>query len=152
MKTTKSLATRDVKARPGSRTGSDVLNTISSLGPLAFEEAVKSVFTKLGFTNVRTTKQSHDGGIDIVGYRRSITGNEKVIAQCKRMDRVGVEVARELLGVIAADQSVAKAFLVTSGTVSPECRAFCERDGRLSVIEGSTLATYIVQFGVALET
>ena len=67
------------------------------------------------------------------------------------MPLVGVEIARELLGVIAADQSIAKGFLVTSGRVSSECKAFCEKDGRLSIIEGPLLANYIVQFGIPLE-
>ena len=91
---------------------------------------------------------SHDGGIDVIGYRRSITGTEKVIAQCKRMAHVGVEVARELLGVIAVDQTIAKGFIVTSGTASYECKAFCEKDGRLSIIDGPLLANYILQFGI----
>ena len=78
----------------------------------------------------------------------SIGRTERVIVQCKRTDRVGVDVGRELLGVIAADSTIAKAFLVTSGLVSQECRAFCERDGRLAVVEGSLLTTYAVQFGL----
>lgn len=126
----------------------DALAKISMLEPLEFEELVKAIFDKLGFSNVRTTKRSHDGGIDIIANRMSIGRPEKVIAQCKRMDRVGVDVGRELLGVIAADATVAKAFLVTSGLVSQECRAFCERDGRLAVLEGPLLTTYAVQFGL----
>ncbi|MEW6128657.1 MAG: SNF2-related protein [Acidobacteriota bacterium] len=136
------------QATESSQTITSILESLFTVNPIQFEEVVKSVFTKIGFTNVRTTKRSHDGGIDIIGYRRSVGGTEKTIAQCKRTSRVGVEVARELLGVIAADHSIAKGFLVTSGTVSPECRAFCEKDGRLSIIEGLTLATYILQFGV----
>jgi restriction endonuclease Mrr len=126
----------------------DALAKISKLEPLQFEELVKAIFGKLGFSNARTTKRSHDGGVDIIANRMSIGRSEKVIAQCKRMDRVGVDVGRELLGVIAADPTVAKAFLVTSGLVSQECRAFCERDGRLAVVEGPLLTTYAVQFGL----
>ncbi len=151
VKTYKDKKTKKVEpTTESSRTITEVLYSLSTLNPIQFEEVVKTVFAKIGFTNVRTTKRSHDGGIDVIGYKRSLGGTEKIIAQCKRMDRVGVEVARELLGVIAADQSIAKGYLVTSGTVSPECRAFCERDGRLSIIEGPTLAAYIVQFGVAV--
>jgi superfamily II DNA or RNA helicase len=126
----------------------EALAKLSALKPLEFEDLVTAVFGKLGFSNARTTKRSHDGGIDIVANRMSIGRTEKVIAQCKRMDRVGVDVGRELLGVIAADPTIAKAFLVTSGLVSQECRAFCERDGRLAVVEGPLLTTYAVQFGL----
>jgi superfamily II DNA or RNA helicase len=126
----------------------DALTKISKLEPVRFEELVKATFEKLGFRNVRTTKRSHDGGIDITANRVSIGRPEKVVAQCKRMDRVGVDVGRELLGVIAGDATVAKAFLVTSGLVSNECRAFCERDGRLAIVEGPLLTTYAMQFGL----
>ena len=126
----------------------EALVKLSALEPLDFEQLVTAVFGKLGFNNARTTKRSHDGGIDIIANRVAIGRTEKVIAQCKRMDRVGVDVGRELLGVIAADPTISKAFLITSGQVSQECRAFCERDGRLAVVEGPLLTTYAVQFGL----
>jgi superfamily II DNA or RNA helicase len=134
------------------QTITEVYNLLATLDPLKFEEITKTVFAKIGFINVRTTKRSHDGGIDILGYKRSIggVGSKKVIAQCKRMPKVGVEVARELLGVLAADQQIAEGFIVTSGAVSSECRAFSERDGRLSIIEGPLLANYIIQFGIPI--
>jgi HJR/Mrr/RecB family endonuclease len=138
----------DGRQKGGPMAFDDALANISKLDPLKFEELVKAIFDKLGFSNVRTTKRSHDGGIDIIANRMSIGRPEKVIAQCKRMDRVGVDVGRELLGVIAADTTVAKAFLVTSGLVSHECRAFCEQDGRLAIVEGPLLTTYAVQFGL----
>ncbi|HUJ32758.1 MAG TPA: SNF2-related protein [Candidatus Acidoferrum sp.] len=133
-----------------SRSLSETLEELATLDPFEFEEIVKAVFQRLGFSGVRTTKRSHDGGIDILGQRDSLGGAEKFVAQCKRVERAGVEVARELLGAIAADQEVAKGYLVTSGLVTPECRAFCEKDGRLAVIEGPLLARYINDFDVPL--
>jgi restriction endonuclease Mrr len=131
---------------------SQVMKGLSSLTPIEFEEIVKTVFENLGYTDVSTTPGSHDGGIDIIGYKDSHNGSKKMIAQCKRVDLVGVKVARELLGVVAADQSIAEAFLVTSGTVSQKCKTFCGRNGSLSVIEGAALVAYIVQFGIPLRT
>lgn len=129
---------------------SEIMAGLAVVEPTGFEQVVKVVFEKLGFLNVRTTQKSHDGGIDLVCYRRTIAGTEKTIAQCKRVRTVGVETGRELLGVVEADRSIAKAFLVTSGAASPECRAFCEKDARLSVIEGSLLATYMLQFEISV--
>ena len=141
--------TREKNVTP-KRSISEVSVRLSALDPIEFEKVVQSIFIKIGYSNVKTTKRSHDGGIDVIGYRNSVGGTEKIIAQCKRTERVGVEVARELLGVVSADQSIAKAFLVTSGVVSPEGRAFCEKDGRLAIIEGPTLSNYIIQFGLLL--
>jgi hypothetical protein len=148
VKTQKPAERRDRPQEPGRTAFDEALAKLSTLKPLDFEELVKAVFGKLGFSSVTTTKRSHDGGIDIIANRMSIGRTERVIAQCKRTDRVGVDVGRELLGVIAADPTIAKAFLVTSGLVSQECRAFCERDGRLAVVEGPLLTTYAVQFGL----
>jgi hypothetical protein len=47
-----------------------------------------------------------------------------------------------LIGVLVVGFISAKAYLVTSGLVSAECRAFCEKDGRLAVIEGPLLVHY----------
>jgi HJR/Mrr/RecB family endonuclease len=149
VKTQKPAERTEQRQEPAPTPFDEALAKLSTLKPLEFEELVKAVFGKLGFSNARTTKRSHDGGIDIIANRMSIGGRtERVIAQCKRMDRVGIDVGRELLGVIAADSTIAKAFLVTSGLVSQDCRAFCERDGRLAVIEGPLLTTYAVQFGL----
>lgn len=148
VRTQKPTERAERKQEPARTAFDEALGKLSKLKPVEFEELVTAVFSKLGFSNARTTKRSHDGGIDITAHRLSIGRTEKVIAQCKRMDRVGVDVGRELLGVIAADPTIAKAFLVTSGMVSQECRAFCERDGRLAVAEGPLLTTYAVQFGL----
>lgn len=138
------------KPRPSHQNVLDILNRLNRIDPLDFETLVKEVFSKIGFTNVRTTKRSHDGGIDIIGYKRALGGTERVVAQCKRMETTGVDKARELLGVLAADPSVSKGYLITSGSVSPECRSFCEKDGRLAIIEGPLLATYVSQFGISV--
>lgn len=141
---------REAKPKTSRKSVADVLASLKTIDPLDFETLVKEVFSKIGFTNVRTTKTSHDGGVDILGYKRALGGTEKVIAQCKRMETVGVDAGRELLGVLASDQSVSKGYLITSGMVSPECRTFCEKDGRLAVIEGPLLATYVSQFEITV--
>ncbi len=133
-------------------TDQEVLVRLGAIDPLEFEQVVKQLFVKLGFQNARTTQVSHDGGVDIVATRTAIGGIERVVVQCKRMPRVGVEHARALLGVVTADTSVAKGFLVTNGEASPQCRDFCERNGKLSCIDGQLLAAYIRQFGIALAT
>jgi len=144
--------TKRAEAAPTQRETQDpisaILTKISAIDPLRFEQLVTTVMSRIGFADVRTTKRSRDGGIDINATRQTLGGTERIVAQCKRMERIGVEFARELLGVIAADQSISKGFLITSGLASPECRAFCERDGRLSVVEGPLLAKYLIQFDI----
>jgi len=128
----------------------NIYDMLTNLDPLKFEEIVKQLFYKLGYQNAKTTKKSHDGGIDIVASRLIAGGTEKAIVQCKRTAKIGVDYARALLGVVAADQSISKAYLVTSGIASNECKLFCDRDGRLVLMEGPMLANYIKQFEIKL--
>lgn len=127
-----------------------IFENIGQMDPLHFEDLVKNLFRKFGYENAKTTKRSHDGGIDIKASRAIVGGIEKVIVQCKRMSKVGIEHARNLLGVLAADPTTSKAYLVTTGLASPECKIFCDRDGRLALIEGPLLSRYIEEFGIKI--
>ena len=66
-----------------------------------------------------------------------------MVVQCKRMPAVGPSVARELLGVVSADPSLTKGFLVTSGRLTSACREFCQNQGRLVGVDGFQLARWI---------
>lgn len=127
----------------------EVLARLEECEPLRFEQIIKELFRKLGYPNARTTKQAHDGGVDIIASKRAVGGQERIVVQCKRRTAtVGEEVARDLLGVLTADRSISKGFLVVSGEVSAKCRAFCDRDGRLAYLSGIEVAKYLIQFGI----
>ena len=128
----------------------EVLRRLQNLDPLTFEKVVCILFVRLGFPNARTTKRSHDGGIDIEASHSVLGGTEQVMVQCKRVSSLGVQHARELLGVLTANPSFAKGYLVTSGQITAECRAFCRKDGRLFCIDGMLLAKYVREFDLSL--
>lgn len=76
-----------------------------------------------------------DGGVDLVLTR----GGEKHLVQCKqwRAFKVGVEVVRELYGVMAA-KGATGGFVVTAGRFSDQAKAFSE--GRnIELIDGPQL-------------
>jgi superfamily II DNA or RNA helicase len=125
-----------------------LLENLEKIDPLEFETVVQKLFQALNY-GVRTTQRSNDGGVDLLLSRRTFGGEERSVVQCKRTKTVGVEVARELLGVIENDRSITKGFIVTSGHVSPQCRSFCENNGRLGCLSGPEVAKYIVEFGLA---
>jgi HJR/Mrr/RecB family endonuclease len=119
--------------------------------PSAFENLAKELLRSLGFPTVKVTGQSHDGGIDVIAARNTADGIYRAVAQCKRYrGTVGVEVARELMGVIAADKGIQKGFLITTGNFSLECLRFCGKVGVIVPIYGLQVANYIKQFGLAL--
>jgi HJR/Mrr/RecB family endonuclease len=53
---------------------------IDKMTGIQFEEFVKDLLKKCGYTNVETTKASGDEGVDIIAYRNG----KKIAIQCKR--------------------------------------------------------------------
>lgn len=129
---------------------SEVIQALSRMDPSTFEETVAEVFRRLGYPDVRVTGGAGDEGIDIIASRSSIGGREHTAIQCKRMQVVGVQHARELLGAMASKPRLTKGFLVTSGRLSSDCQQFISEHGNLAAIEGVELARKIIEHGVGL--
>ena len=129
----------------------NIYEYIQNVDPLHFEEIVRRFFVKFGYLNARLTKASYDHGIDIEGSKESIGGTERIIIQCKRMEIVGANYARELYGVLTSKPKVTKAYLVVSGRLSDECQRFCKSKGNLIAIDGITLAAYIKRYDINLD-
>lgn len=113
-----------------------------------FEILIEQVMHYLGYPNVRVTKKSHDGGVDVISTRIGEKGTERIAAQCKRYKQpIGVKIAREFLGAIQDDKSIVKGYLVTTSEFSSECISFCLRHG-IEMIPGTKIAEYVKQFGL----
>lgn len=110
-----------------------------------FERLVGEAFRQQGYAVAETGGGGADGGVDLVLSR----GGEKFLVQCKqwRAFKVGVDVVRELYGVMAAKGS-AGGFVVTSGRFTDEAVNFAK--GRnISLIDGPKLEKLIHQVGRA---
>ncbi len=104
-----------------------------------FEMLVGEAFRQKGFVVTETGGGGADGGIDLVLEKN----REKFLVQCKqwRAFKVGVEVVRELYGIMAA-RGATGGYVVTSGRFTPEAHAFVS--GRnISLIDGGELRTLI---------
>lgn len=100
-----------------------------------FEQLVGEAFRRQGYRVVETGRRSADGGVDLVLSRHG----EQTLVQCKqwRAFKVGVEVVRELYGVMAA-QGAAAGIVVTSGRFTQGAQAFTQ--GRnISLMDGEAL-------------
>lgn len=149
VKSQKKVITKTADTDTNKLTISGTLNQLQNMDPLDFEKIICHLFVKFGFNKAKVTKKSHDGGIDIAALRWTIGGEERVIVQCKRkIDAVGVEHARELLGVLESDSSLSKGYLITSGSISEECKSFCKRNGKLAYLDGVSVAKYINEFKI----
>ncbi|CAG1012674.1 hypothetical protein BURC_00229 [Burkholderiaceae bacterium] len=100
-----------------------------------FEMLVGEAFRLQGYRVLETGGGGSDQGVDLVLAR----GNEKFLVQCKQWKafKVGVDVVRELYGVMAA-KGAAGGFVVTSGRFTDDATAFAS--GRnLKLVDGPVL-------------
>ncbi len=104
-----------------------------------FEVLIGEAFRRKGYVVVETGGGGPDGGIDLVLRKPVTNGNETYVVQCKHWKayKVGVDVVRELYGVMAA-RGAAGGFVVTSGRFTNEAMAFAQgRNVRL--VDGARL-------------
>ena len=104
-----------------------------------FEMLVAEGFRLQGYQVVETGGGGADGGVDLVLTKPGMNGGEKFLVQCKqwRAYKVGVDVVRELYGVMAA-KGATGGFVVTSGRFIDEAINFAS--GRnVTLVDGPKL-------------
>lgn len=107
----------------------------------AFEQVVGEALRQRGWRVTETGGNGPDGGVDLELRR----GNELHLVQCKqwRALKVGVDVVRQLYGVMAA-RGAAGGLVITSGRYTADAVAFAQ--GRhIELIDGDTLKGWIAQ-------
>lgn len=120
---------------------SKAANVLDSMSWQQFEQLVGEAFRLKGYSVAETGGGGADGGVDLVLSK----GSEKFLVQCKQWKafKVGVDVVRELYGVMAA-KGAAGGFVVTSGRFTAEATAFA--NGRnVELINGPRLHELIQQ-------
>ena len=106
-----------------------------------FEILVGEAYALQGYRVAETGGGGADGGVDLVLTK----GGEKFFVQCKQWKayKVGVDVVRELYGVMAAEGATG-GFVVTSGRFTDDAKAFA--DGRnVQLVDGPQLFAMIKQ-------
>lgn len=104
-----------------------------------FEMLVGEGFRLQGYQVVETGGGGADGGVDLVLSNPGKSGGEKFLVQCKqwRAFKVGVDVVRELYGVMAA-RGATGGFVVTSGRFTDDAISFAS--GRnVTLVDGPKL-------------
>lgn len=96
---------------------------------LELEARCAQILQKRGWT-VERTHRSRDGGIDVIGFRTDEVGVEqRVYVQCKDHGRpIGVQVVRELLGAVPADQN-ASAVLAAPVGLTTDAKGLANKRG-----------------------
>jgi restriction system protein len=114
-------------------------NALHGMSWREFEMLVGEAFRMKGFRVLETGGGGPDGGVDLVLRK----GGETFLVQCKQWKafKVGVDVVRQLYGVMAA-RGATGGFVVTSGRFTDEARSFA--GGRnVTLMDGPRLAVML---------
>lgn len=111
-----------------------------NLTPKDFEKLVASLYQDMDY-QVRLTKSSYDGGIDIYAEKNLIGSKEKIIIQCKNYtSNIPVDEVRKLLGVVTSTKST-KGVLVASSDFTNEAIKFANENPSIELINHRQLIT-----------
>ena len=126
------------------------MDNINTLSGLEFEKLCQDLLKRLGF-DVETTKQSGDGGIDLIAYNHQPFYSGKYIVQCKRYTgSVGEPIVRDLYGVIMAEHAN-KGILITTGHFTMSASRFAQNKN-IELIDGEALAGILATSGISNQT
>lgn len=123
--------------------------SLQNMNPYGFERLAQRVLRSCGFTEVKVTKASGDGGIDGTGKLR-INGvfSFNVAFQCKRYKgSVGAPEVRAFSFRGSLTKGTEKAVLITTGTFTKAARedAADQSKDQIDLIDGEELIDLIVQ-------
>ncbi len=139
----------------------EILDTILSKSPIAFEKLVISLLQKMGYggevkDSGILTKATNDHGIDGI-IKKDILGLEKIYIQAKCYDRengIGREHIQKFVGSLAGMQSKNGIFITTSyyHKTAIEYVKTLNGNPNLILINGEELANHIYDYNLGMQT
>ena len=132
----------------------ELLQTLLSMAPDAFERLVQRMLRESGFIQVQVTGRSGDGGIDGKGIMR-LSGllSFHVIFQCKRYKgSVTASQVRDFRGAMVGRAD--KGLLITTGNFTKDATIEATRDGApaIDLIDGELLIEKLKDLGLGVKT
>ena len=138
----------------------DILNTILTKTPIAFEKLVVNLLQKMGYggeikDSGLVTKASNDGGIDGI-IKEDVLGLGRIHIQAKRYKTdigIGRDEIQKFVGALAVAQSNKGVFITTSYYSKGAIDYGNSLNGSttLVLIDGKQLAEYIYNFGLGMQ-
>lgn len=119
-------------------------NRIDVMNGHEFETLTATLLRKMGF-NVTMTKQTGDGGIDLIVKNESPVISGTYVVQCKRTSQpVGEPVVRDLYGVITSEQAN-KGILICTNKYTSQAQEFA-KGKPIELIDGSAFNSLLRQY------
>lgn len=126
----------------------ELADTLHNMNPYAFERLAMLLLRECGFSQVRVTKKSGDGGIDGTGKLR-INGifSFNVAFQCKRYTgSVSAGDIRDFRGSLTTD--IEKGIFITTGTFTRAAREEASNAGKqqIDLIDGTEFIGKLIEY------
>ena len=118
------------------------IGSIRQLDWKKFEELLGEYYRQTGYKVLENHGRGPDGGVDL---RLRDAGNRSILVQCKqwRERKVGVQIVRELYGVVAAE-GASSGIVVTSGAFTKEAQEFAKSESvSVELVDGERLREMI---------
>lgn len=118
----------------------DALNALLGMKPDAFERLCKRLLHEEGFTNVKVTGKTGDGGVDGEGFLQMGLVGFRVIFQAKRYQgSVASKIVREFRGAMQGRAD--KGLIITTGTFTQDSKQEASRVGNATIdlVDGEAL-------------
>lgn len=117
---------------------------LSSINPRDFEHLVENLYHRMRYRTT-LTKQTRDGGRDIVAKNTNPGSKERLFIECKRHTRkIDAATVRRLLGIITPNQATRGAIVTTSTFTGPAIKE-AGRDHRIELIDFKSLTRLLNQ-------
>ena len=144
--------TEDVPAEERKNWREQIADILFNMDAYAFEKLAQRLLRECGFSEVRVTKKSGDGGIDGTGKLR-IQGifSFNVAFQCKRYKgKVGAPEIRDFRGSL--DQNIEKGVLITTGSFTQDAKEEASSPGKrvIDLMDGEELINKLAEYGIGL--
>ena len=137
----------------------EILDTILTKTPMAFERLVVELLQKMGYGGAveksgRVTQYVKDGGIDGEIYE-DVLGLGRIHIQAKRYNKasaIGRPDIQSFAGALLGDNSNKGVFITTS-RFSADAIAYAQNlsNARIALIDGQKLAEYIYKYGLGVQ-
>lgn len=144
--------TEDVPVEEKKNWREQVADILFNMDAYAFEKLAQRLLRECGFSEVRVTKKSGDGGIDGTGKLR-IQGifSFNVAFQCKRYKgKVGAPEIRDFRGSL--DQNIEKGVLITTSSFTQDAKEEASSPGKrvIDLMDGEELINKLAEYGIGL--
>ncbi|MCE2507065.1 MAG: restriction endonuclease [Nitrosopumilaceae archaeon] len=119
--------------------------------PYFFKQIVTELLERMGYGIGKTTKKSHDGGIDGIITADKL-GLSELYIQAKRFSNtVPTSYVKEFIGTIQTTKTKTGVF-ITSGIIASNANDFILKSGlNIQLVDGEKLSDLLYEYDIGLE-